>query len=889
MLTAVTTSPSVAAAAVAERLNAARVAVLFGVAPTAYAATLAVGALLAAILWEPAASGRLIAWFAGLAAVTAARAFLHVAYRRAPSRFGPARWEAAFALGAFAGGVMWAVPPLVFFPEDDPLAQMALIVAVGGMVIGAAAVYAASTAAFFGYAALPVLAVLAQLALQPGRTYQLLALLALVFGAAMVRVYRNMQRAILDHLAARVENEELLARVAASEARLRDAIESFPEGIAVYDRADRLVVCNPAYAALYGGGKSAAELAGTPYRTIAENAWRTEEVPPEYEGRFDDWLAERLARRANGAGAVRHYRTRDGRALQGRFVRSRGGAIVSAFAEVTELHRAQEAYRRLLAEENLILDTLPVGVAFLAERAIVRCNRRLEQMLGYGPGELLGASTRRLYPSEEAWRRAGAGYARLRGGELLESEAELARKDGSRLWCRLMTRALDPERPERSAIVALADVSEARAAAEALRASEAMYRNLVETSNDLIWSMDAAGCWTYLNPAAAQRIYGMRPEELIGRDFRELTAEPLRGRDWAVMQRVFAGEPVFDHQTRHLRRDGRPVDLAFNAVGLRDAAGAVIGATGTARDITREKQTMAALHESVEKLRLAVEAADLVYWEWDRASDRLHWGSRPLAPAGADAGQVTRWSEYRDRVHPEDRERYLAAVAAAWESPGACESEYRIVGRDGRVTWIASRGRTVADASGRPYRMIGVSQDITERKRQEEHARYLAHHDTLTGLPNRRLLEDRLRQALYTAERRGESVAVMMIDLDNFKQVNDALGHRAGDAVLMEAARRVGACVRRADTLARHGGDEFVVVVAGARAPEDARIVAEKILRALEAPFAVEGREFAIGASIGVSVFPGDAGDGEALLRNADAAMYRAKQSGRRACLFYGR
>jgi len=416
-----------------------------------------------------------------------------------------------------------------------------------------------------------------------------------------------------------------------------------------------------------------------------------------------------------------------------------------------------------------------------------------------------------------------------------------------------------------------------------------MYRNLVETSNDLIWSMDAAGRWTYLNPAAAQRIYGLPAEELVGRDFREVTAEPLRERDRAVFQRVLAGEPVFDHRTRHLRRDGSAVDLAFNAVPLRDAGGAVCGATGTARDITREKQTMAALHETVEKLRLAVEVADLLYWEWDRDSDALHWGSRPLAPAGADAGHVTRWSDYRELVHPEDRERYLAAVAAAWKTPGECASEYRVVGRDGRVTWIASRGRTIVDASGRPCRMIGVSQDITERKRQEEHARYLAHHDTLTGLPNRRLLEDRLRQALYTAERRGESVAVMMIDLDNFKQVNDLLGHRAGDAVLAEAARRVGACVRRADTLARHGGDEFVVVVAGSRAAQDARIVAEKILRELQAPFAVEGREFAIGASIGVSVFPGDAGDGEALLRNADVAMYRAKQSGRRACVFYGR
>jgi diguanylate cyclase (GGDEF)-like protein len=185
--------------------------------------------------------------------------------------------------------------------------------------------------------------------------------------------------------------------------------------------------------------------------------------------------------------------------------------------------------------------------------------------------------------------------------------------------------------------------------------------------------------------------------------------------------------------------------------------------------------------------------------------------------------------------------------------------------------------------------MIGVSQDITERKRQEEEARFLAYHDTLTGLPNRRLLDDRLVQAVYLAQRRNTRIAVMVVDLDRFKQVNDQLGHRAGDAVLREAAHRIAGCVRKADTLARHGGDEFVVVIPDLRQDGDCQVVAEKILRALEPAFRVDGREFAIGASIGISLFPTDAGDGEALLRNADAAMYRSKELGRNNYRFYGR
>jgi diguanylate cyclase (GGDEF)-like protein/PAS domain S-box-containing protein len=283
-----------------------------------------------------------------------------------------------------------------------------------------------------------------------------------------------------------------------------------------------------------------------------------------------------------------------------------------------------------------------------------------------------------------------------------------------------------------------------------------------------------------------------------------------------------------------------------------------------------------------------VDAAELVYWEWDRDTDQLQWGRDPSMLVGQQ-GRTMPWSEYVKMVYPEDRERYLNNVTAAWEQVGQCTNDYRVVRADGGVAWLSSHGRTLADASGRVYRMIGVSQDITERKRQEEEARFLAYHDTLTGLPNRRLLDDRLRQAVFLAQRRDARVGVMVMDLDHFKQVNDALGHRAGDAVLREAAQRIAGCVRKADTLARQGGDEFVVVIPDLHLDSDCQVVAEKILRALAPSFRVDGRDFVIGASIGISLFPADAGDGEALLRNADVAMYRAKQLGRNNYRFYGR
>ena len=872
-----------------DRLSAERVAALFSIARPGYYGSIANAGLLLVVLWDQFPPLLLATWFGLLVALTLVRIALNRRYLREGAAADPASWERRFALGALAAGALWSFPAAVFLGEHDPLLQMAVIFVIGGSIIGAAGVYAPSPTAFYAFSTLPFLAVVGQLALQPGRSYQLLALMVIVFGAVMVRVYQAIHANLQGTLRMRTEKASLLARVGTSEGRLGDAIDSFPEGLAVYDAADRLAVCNRHYAAIYGAGRSAAELTGMSYRDVARNAYSVEVIAPEHAAPVEEWLEGRLARRRASEGLPLSIQLRDGRWLQTRWVHTDTGGTISVVTDVTALREAQDAYGRVRDEGDFLLDTLPVGIAYFSGRTIVRCNRRLELMLGYEPGELTGKSSRVLYPTEERWREAGERYKLLASGQVLEGEFKLRRKDGSELWCHSVGRSSDPAAPESSTIVTYSDTSERHAARRELRKSEALYRNLVETSNDLIWSTDASGRWTYLNPEAVRRIYGCEPADMLGREFREVLAPELAERDLAVFRRILAGEPVFDYQTRHMRRDGTHVDLSLNAVPMRGAGGAVVGATGTAHDVTREKQSAAALHEIVEKLRLAVDAADLLYWEWDRDTDLLSWGRDPSALVGTEGGRSTRWSEYAEIVHPDDRERYTTTINAAWEQAGACSQEYRVLRKDGRTAWLSSHGKSLADPSGRITRMIGVSQDITERKRQEEEARFLAYHDTLTGLPNRRLLDDRLRQAVFLAQRRDARVAVMVMDLDNFKQVNDMLGHRAGDAVLREAAHRLAGCVRKADTLARQGGDEFVVVIPDLQIDADCQVVAEKILRSLDTPFRVDGKDFKIGASIGISLYPADGGDGEAVLRNADVAMYRAKQLGRNNYRFYGR
>ncbi len=874
------------------RFEAERVGELFRIARSAYAVSLANAAILALILWGPVASEVLAAWLVGLIAVSAARMSLHWAYLRSATReTNPLAWERRFAIGTLAAGALWALTPGLFFEPGEPLHRVAIMFVTGGMIIGATGIYAPSRIAFFSFVIAPTIVSAGVLFAQGIEPYRWMAVMFAVFGAAMLAVFSQLHRSLCRTLQARLENEALVERLGRSEGRLRDAIDSSPDGIAIYDENDRVVACNTHYAALYAPGKRPDSLVGTPFRAFAESAFDVAEFISQADAADrQGWVERRIRRHLDADGKLREYRTRDGRWMQGKSARTSLGGIVGVFTDISETKHAEAAYQAVLAEESLVLDILPVGVAFVENRTIARCNRRLELILGYAPGELAGKPTRVLYGSDNAWETVGNDvYIRLAGGGIIENDTRMIRKDGAMVWCRTLGRALDPANPVAATIFAFSDAEDWRAAEHALRESEAMYRNLVETSNDLIWSVDREGRWTYLNGSAARRIWGAAAADMLGRPFFDSLVPEVLERDRAVFQQILRGEPAYNYETRHQRRDGVPVDLSFNAIPLCNPAGEIIGATGTARDVTEVRQAAAALYENVARLRLAVDAADLYYWEWGVEDNSFSWGRDPSALLGLPATGAHTYPDVRTLIHPDDRQRYEEACARTLQTGESHASEFRIVGREGQIRWLSARGKVVYDEGGAAARVIGVSQDVSESKRQEEEVRHMAYHDTLTGLPNRRLLDDRLRQSVFAAQRRDAQLAVMVVDLDRFKEVNDSMGHQAGDAVLREVANRLIACVRKADTLARHGGDEFVIVIPDLALEADCSIVAEKILRALVPEIRADGKAFTIGASIGISLFPGDAGDAEALLRNADVAMYRAKELGRNNYRFYGR
>jgi diguanylate cyclase (GGDEF)-like protein len=243
------------------------------------------------------------------------------------------------------------------------------------------------------------------------------------------------------------------------------------------------------------------------------------------------------------------------------------------------------------------------------------------------------------------------------------------------------------------------------------------------------------------------------------------------------------------------------------------------------------------------------------------------------------------WRAWKETLHPEDRLRVLAAHRNM--ASGPTEVQYRIVRPDGVMRWVRACGYPVEDSNGVVYRVAGTIEDITERRELEDRLHYQAHFDSLTGLPNRVLFFDRLAQALARAQRASHKVAVLFVDIDRFKVINDTLGHGTGDQLLKRAAECLARSVRAEDTVARLAGDEFAIVLPRVERPEDAALVAEKVLSLLAEPFDIDGQEVLVTGSIGVAISTVDGSDTEALVKNADTAMFRAKNAGRNAYEFY--
>lgn len=323
-----------------------------------------------------------------------------------------------------------------------------------------------------------------------------------------------------------------------------------------------------------------------------------------------------------------------------------------------------------------------------------------------------------------------------------------------------------------------------------------------------------------------------------------------------------------------------------------------------ARYMLRAGSSLRALRKSEACLANAQRIAHLGNWEWELATGRFRLSDEGQSILGMAQGEpVETWDAYLQAIHPEEQAGAREALAAAVANRTRVSLDHRICRPDGSIRIIHQEGELACDDAGEPRALIGTLQDITERKRAQEHLDFLAYYDSLTGLPNRLLYRDRLRQAVAEAQRHGNMAATLLLDLDRFKLINDTMGHQQGDRLLQEVADRLKTCVRSSDSIgrlkgggeardeamsvARLGGDEFTILLNRIAGAPDAAKVGRRMLEALSKPFHLDGQEVFVTASIGISLFPLDGESADQLLKNADTAMYHAKQSGRSNYQFY--
>ncbi len=539
-----------------------------------------------------------------------------------------------------------------------------------------------------------------------------------------------------------------------------------------------------------------------------------------------------------------------------------------------DLQESELRYRNLFENANDIIYVHDLDGNYIS------LNREAERVFGYTTEEVLSMNISQIVVPEHLKIARRKMSKKIRGGtQQTVYEVDCITKDGSRLTLEVNSGTIyQGDTP--IAIQGIArDITARKRTEEALKNSEEQYRDLFENANDLIYTHDLQGNFTSLN-RAGEIITGYMREEAIKMNISQIVAPEFLQAARTMTARKVDGEAPTTYELEIIAKGGNRVSLELST-RLIIHGERPVGVQGIGRDITARKRTEEALRASELQYRMLGEGLNHLVWT-ALPDGTVDYVNKRTAEYFGQTIEELIGNGWRGSIHPNDLSQCLDNWTTALRTGEDFEVEYRLRRHDGEYRWHVARATAGRDTDGKIIRWFGTCTDIDAEKATEAKLNHYARHDTLTNLPNRAEFMDHLKQAVDRAVGNGYArFAVLFLDLDRFKVINDSLGHAVGDKLLVAIAERLKACVRPGDVVARLGGDEFTILLNRTGEIDDVARVAERLQSRLSEPFKLDNYEVFTTASIGIIISDEVERQPEDFLRDADAAMYRAKESGK--------
>jgi diguanylate cyclase (GGDEF)-like protein/PAS domain S-box-containing protein len=625
------------------------------------------------------------------------------------------------------------------------------------------------------------------------------------------------------------------------------------------------------------------ELVGRSTRVL----YRSDEEYEEIAGRFYPLLEKQQSYSEEFP-----CRTKDGRDIVCRISASRIGetlkekGIVVIYEDITERKQAESA---LMESENMfkgLVEGSIAGVYIIQDGVFKYVNQRFAEIHGYTVEEMVGklGVKETILPEdqsivEENIRKRLSGKA-----DVVHFTMRAVRKDKKIIHVEVYGTHMMYQ-GKQAVMGTLIDITERKRAEDALKRAEEKYRNIFENAMIGIYQSTPEGRYLSVNPAMA-RIFGYSsPEEMIKTITNAGLQTYVNPDDRIRFKKLLeSGGVVGGFETQRYRKDKGKFWVSINNRAVFDESGKVLYYEGIVEDITARKEAEEALRESEIKFRSLFEGSrDAIYIT--TKDGRFIDANQSFLDLFGDTREGLMERNAKDAyISIEDKERFKKMIK---EQGAVRDYEIKLQKKDGAKIDCLLTVTPKRNDRGDVIEYQGIVRDITERKRTGDLIKHLAYHDPLTDLPNRLLFNDRLNMAMISAQRNKQKLAVMMLDLDKFKDVNDTLGHNIGDMLLKAVANCLTVVLRKGDTTARLGGDEFLLLLTNIVKTENTGGVAQKILEAFQKPFVFDGQEVYITTSIGIAIYPEDGEDIDTLIKHADIAMYSAKKAGRNAYQYH--